>query len=134
VVLAQGDQNAARRFISESRRFAALSGNHEGWRFAALFEARVSGPDHNTENGVALLGELPSHHLIARIMALREAARSLLGRGVRDEGERLLNSALTDARHLGLAHEIDKLRQTASRYNVAILPSAGGKVPNGDAH
>jgi hypothetical protein len=112
-----GDLKSARASMSESRRYADLSGNEEGARIATVEEARLrqlAGEDPEPEG--PFLGRLPAEHVIARVMALTTAAANLLAQGVDDEGDRLLSVARKDAARLGLRHEVEKCDAIAARF------------------
>jgi hypothetical protein len=110
-----GDEAGAGAAIEESRRYAARSGNAEGLRLADIEATRLG-----TASPSELLASQPATHVIARLMAMREAALRLLAGGEQDLGARLLRHAHADAERLGLRHEQDQLRRIAQQFSVAL--------------
>lgn len=117
VLAAAGLPEDARLAIAESLRHAEISGNVEAVRLAGL----VGAPKENVAGSTSSpLADVPVHHLVGRVMALRRSAEELLQREVREEGQDLLQRALADARHLGLAHEETSIREVATRFGIEL--------------
>jgi len=110
-----GDLTGARAAIAESRRSAERSANEQAARLAIIEEARLRGEEPCEEEIKKLLTDIPTEHLVGRVMAMTTTAERLLKSGDRAEGKRLLSLARREAERLGLRHAVDRCDQIAER-------------------
>jgi len=111
-----GDIAGARTAIAESRRFAGRSGNEQALRLAIIEEARLRGEELSEDEIKRLLTDVPTEHLVGRVMAMTTTAERLLKAGDRVEGKRLLGIARQEAERLGLKHGVERCDQIAGAY------------------
>lgn len=112
-----GDVEAARAALDKSMNAARKSGNDEAARIAAVLQLRFAGKAADVSPD---LDQIPTEHLVARVMALNERAFAALEHGERAEGERLLHLSLGEASRLGFGNEVAKARTTAAHFGVLL--------------
>lgn len=118
VLRAQGDEAGAFAALRESVAHAAESANEEGERLAEIERFRQGSRAAKGETDERRLDEIPTEHLVGRIMALNARAEAYLSSGERSEGERLLRLALRESLRLDLQNEVDKARALAEMFGI----------------